>query len=97
VKTMEVWHRQQLGLPGGEPFGPGRPLALRAMPIAARIVGIADDPAGGADLGMATEVCRPAQFDRAHHAALDAPEMTVMGMAIGITMAAENIRHFQSR
>ncbi len=55
-----------------------------------------DQPAGGADLSMATEFRRPAQLDRAHHAALDAPEMTGMSMAIGITVVAENIRHFQT-
>lgn len=28
---VEVGYRQQLGLPLGQPFGPGQPLALRAQ------------------------------------------------------------------
>ena len=48
-------------------------------------------------LGMAAQRRRPAQLDGAHHAPLDAAEVTVMGAAIGIAVAAEDIRHFQSR
>ncbi len=40
---------------------------------------------------------RPAQLDRAHHATLDPAEMAVMGLAIGIAVAAEDIRHLQRR
>ncbi len=90
--NMEVRHRQQLGLPGGEPFRPGRPLALRTMPVAARVVGVADQPAGRADLGMAAEFRRSAQFDRAHHAPFDPAEVSCMRLAIGITVAAEDRR-----
>jgi hypothetical protein len=36
---VEVLNRQQFGLSGGEPLGAGLPLALRAMPVAARVVG----------------------------------------------------------
>src|SRR5262249_23274451 len=52
---MEVRHRQQLGLPGSEPFGAGAPLTLRAMPVAARVVGAADEAAPDASLGMAAQ------------------------------------------
>jgi hypothetical protein len=34
--NMEVRDRQQLGLAIGEPLGAGQPLALRAVPVAAR-------------------------------------------------------------
>lgn len=46
---------------------------------------------------MAAKLSRPAQFDRAHRAALDAPEMAVMGLPILFAVAAEDIRHLQSR
>ena len=36
---VEIGNRQQFGLPIGQPLRPRRPLALRAMPIAARVVG----------------------------------------------------------
>ena len=39
---VEVRHRQQLGLRCGQPFGARQPLALRAMPVAAGVVGDAD-------------------------------------------------------
>jgi hypothetical protein len=93
---MEIRHRQQLGLARGEPFGAGLALALRAMPVAAGIVGDADQAAIRTLLRMAAERCRPTQLDGAHHAPLDAAEVTVMGAAIGGTVAAEDIRHFQS-
>ena len=93
---MEVRHRQQLGLPGGEPLGAGLALALRAVPVAAGVVGAADEAAIGAGLGVAAQRRRPAQLDGAHHPPLDAAQVTVMRAAIGIAVAAEDIRHFQT-
>ena len=46
---------------------------------------------------MAAQFGSPAQLDGAHHAALDAPEMAVMGLPIRLAMAAEDVRHLQSR
>ena len=57
---VEVGYRQQFGLPGGEPFGAGLALALRAVPVAAGVVGAADEAAGGAALGVAAQRRRPA-------------------------------------
>ncbi len=45
---MEIGHRQELGLAGGKPFRPRLPLALRAMPVAAGIIGDTDQSARGA-------------------------------------------------
>jgi len=50
---------------------------------------------GIARLDMAAERCGPAQFDRRHDAAFHAADMTVMGLAPGMTMAAKDIRHLQ--
>jgi hypothetical protein len=93
---VEVLNRQQFGLSGGEPLGAGLPLALRAMPVAARVVGAADEAAIGAGLGVPAQRRRPAQLDSAHHPPLDAAQVTVMRAAIGIAVAAEDIRHFQA-
>ena len=57
---VEVRHRQQLGLPRRQPVGAGQALALRAMPVAARVVGERIEPAVGAALDMAAERRRPA-------------------------------------
>jgi hypothetical protein len=36
--NVEIGHRQQLVLPGREPFGTGLPLAFRAVPVPAGVV-----------------------------------------------------------
>lgn len=46
---------------------------------------------------MAAKLGCPAQFDGAHHTPFDAPETAVMGLSIRLAMAAEDIRHLQSR
>ena len=91
---VEVRHRQ-LGLTGGKPLGAGLPLALRAMPVAAGVVGAADEAAIGAGFGMAAQHRCPAQLDGAHYPPLDAPQVSVMGAAIRFAVAAKDIRHFQ--
>lgn len=67
------------------------------MPVPTGIVGHADRPAGPAALDMAAQFGGPAQLDGAHRTALDASEMTVMSLPIRLAMAAEDIRHLQSR
>ncbi len=89
---VEIRHWQQLGLARHQPFGARLALALRAMPVAAGVVSAADEAAIGAGLGVAAKRGRPAQLDGAHHAPLDAAQMTVMRAAIGLAVAAEDIR-----
>jgi len=48
-------------------------------------------------LEMATENGGPADFDRRHHAALRDGHGSAMPLAIGGTVAAEHIRHFELR
>ena len=42
---MEIRYRQQLNLAGSEPLHAGHSLALRTVPVAAGIVGAANEPA----------------------------------------------------
>jgi hypothetical protein len=93
--NMEVRHRQQIGLAVGQPRGPGQPLALRAMPVAAGIIRDADLAAAVALFGMPAQGCRAAGFDRTHDTALAAPQMAGMGIAVSGTVAAQDIRHLQ--
>ena len=93
---VEIGHRQQLCLPGREPFGAGLPLAFGAVPVAAGIVGAADEPAVQAGLGVTAQFCRSAQLDGTHHPPLDAAEMAIVCPAIGVAVATEHIRHFKS-
>ena len=68
---VEIGSRQQFGLAVRQPLRPRRPLTLRAMPIAAGVVGDARRAAIVARLDMTAERRRSARHDRAHHAPLD--------------------------
>ena len=92
---VEVGHRQQLGLARLEPFGARQALALRAVPIAAGVVGATNQSAIGTVLDMPAQRRRPARLDRRHDAALGAAEMVGVGLPICRAVAAENIRHLQ--
>jgi hypothetical protein len=94
---VEVGHRQELSPPVREPLRARQPLALRAMAIATGVVGDPDRAAVVALLDMAAECRRPARRDGAHHAALDATEMTGMRLPKRFAVVAEDIRHLHSR
>jgi len=94
---VEIGHGQKLGLPGGEPLRPGQPLALRAVAIAARVVGDAGHAAVCTGFDMAAERRRAAGHDGAHDAPLCAAEMAFVIAAIGVAVPAEDVRHLQSR
>jgi hypothetical protein len=94
---MIVRHRQQLGFARGEPFLRSGALALRAVPVAAGVVG---DRRIGAVLtarDMAAKRCRAATLDCRHHLQLLEAEMAGMGVTPCYAMAAEDIRNLQSR
>ena len=93
---MEVGHGQELGLSGGEPLRPRQPLALRAVAIAARVVRDAGRAAIVACLDMAAERRRSASRDGAHDPPLRAAEVTFVSTAIGLTVAANDVRHLQA-
>ena len=61
---MDVAGRQQLPLTLLEPADPGVALALRAVPVAARVVGDARISAAGALVAMAAESGGAATRDR---------------------------------
>ena len=78
---VEVRHRQQLGLARLQPCLRRRPLALRAMPIAARVVGDARMGAVFAALDMAAERSGATYLYRRHDAALSEAQMARVGRA----------------
>jgi hypothetical protein len=94
---MKVWHWQQLGLPIREPLHPGQPLAFGTVTVAAGVVSDARCATIIALFDMAAERGRSAGRDGAHDAPLDAPEMTGVRLSKRCAMAAEDIRHLQSR
>ena len=93
---MEVRYRQELGLPVGEPLGPRPSLALRAVAVAAGVVGDPDQTAVLTLLGMAPERCAPAGLDRRHDPAFNPAEVSGMGLTVGVAVTAEDIRHLWS-
>ena len=67
------------------------------MAVATRVVGDAGRTTIIALLDMAAERRRPARRDGAHDPSLDAPEMPGVRLPECFAMAAEDIRHLQSR
>src|SRR5262245_17598081 len=60
---VEIGHRQELGFTVLNPLDLGKGLAIRAVPIATRIIGVPLEPTGGTVFGVPTELRRPAGFD----------------------------------
>jgi hypothetical protein len=92
---MEVRHGEKLGLAGGEPVVTRGGLAFGAMPVSTGVVGDAGRAAIAARFDVATERGGPAQFDRAHDAPFDAPEMASMVTAIGVAVTAKDVRQLE--
>ena len=93
--TWIVRHRQQVGLALGQPLLRRRALALRAMPVAAGVVGDRRVGAVLAARDMAAERRRAAALDRRHHLQLAEAHMAGIGPAPRRPMAAEDIRDLQ--
>jgi hypothetical protein len=83
----------------GEPLVRGCTLTLRAMSIAARVIGDLRVAALVvlAACDMAAERCRATVLDRRHHLELAEADMAGIGLAPWRSMAAENIRDLQHR
>ncbi len=79
------------------PDRPAPALALRAMPVAAGVVGDAAVRAVLANFDMSTERRGATGFDRPHDAAFNASHRGAMSSPVGSAMAAENVRHLQGR
>ena len=62
------------------------------VPIATRVVGIADKPTVGTPLGVATQRRRAARFDRRHDATFGTAEVASVGLPICCAVAAEDVR-----
>ena len=78
-----------------QPLGTGQGLALWAVAIAARVVTDALVAAGIALLDMAAERCRATPLDRRHHTTLRRRQRSAVLLTIGVTVAAEHVRHFR--
>jgi hypothetical protein len=88
-----IGHLQHLGLAGLEPAGLGAALTLRAMAVAARVVGDRLLPAGVALIDMTTQPGRPAGKDPVHdRMLLSTPGRDGPGWELGIEVLLEDLR-----
>ena len=94
---MKIGNGQQFGAAICKPSEARQTLALRAMPIAAGIVGDADLAAILAPLDMTAERRRSACLDRGHDLALIEGEPVALRSAKRVAVAAKNVRHLQLR
>ena len=92
---MEIRNWQEFGTPVGEPLGPRQPLALGAVPVAARVVGDAGLAAVLAALDMAAERRGAAGHDGGHDTALGLRQMTALRGTESLSVAAEDVRHLE--
>ena len=91
-----VRNRQKLRLAVFEPLPRRRGLTLRAMPVAAGIVGDAFVRAVLAALDMAAERGGPAGLDRRHHLQLGEAHVTGVGLAPRRPMGAKDVGDLQA-
>ena len=94
---MEVRHRQEFGFARRHPGLSGRPLALRAVPVATRVIGDARVGAVLAALNMAAQRGGAADLDGGHDAPLGEAQMRPIDGTPDGAVAAEDIRHFELR
>lgn len=94
---MVIGDRQQLSLARREPIGRRSPLALRAMAVAAGVVGEAGMGAVLASLDMAAERRGTAGLNGRHNAELRRAHMPGTRRTPRLAVAAEDIRHLQHR
>jgi hypothetical protein len=92
---MKIVRLENLRFPLCDPFGARQRLALGAMPVAAAVVAGTLVKTAVAPFEMTAEGRRPAHLDRGHDALLCRSERRTIGLSIGSTIAAEDVRHFQ--
>jgi len=94
---MVVLDRQQIGLTRLEPAPRGTRLALRAVPVAAGVVGDLNLLAGLATQDMSTEQRATALLDSRHHLELAQAQVRGLSLPPRRPVDAEDLRELQGR
>jgi hypothetical protein len=94
---VEIRHGQEVGLAVGQPLLGSGGLALRAVPVAAGIVGDAQVRAGLAAFDMPAQRRRSAALDRRNDLELAEAHMAGMGRTPRRSEVAEDVRHLDRR
>ena len=92
---VEVFDRQQLGLPILQPLSAHERLALRAMPVAAAVERNALVPAGVALLDVATQRRRATVLYGGHDTALPTAERVSVIVTVRKPDLTEDVRHLE--
>jgi hypothetical protein len=91
---MEIGHRQEFGLaPIGQPILGSRGLTLRAVPVAAGVLGDAQVRAGLAAFDMTAQRRRSAALDRGPNLELAEAHMAGIRRTPSRPAVAEDVRH----
>src|SRR5712691_8130620 len=93
---MEVGNREQFGLARRHPLARCRALALRAVPVAAAVVGDRGVGAVLATRDVSSDGRRAAALDRAHHLELEQADVTAVGKTPRGPVVAEDVRDLQN-
>ncbi len=94
---MEIGHGQEFGLAVDQPLLGRGGLALRAVPVAAGVVGDAQVRAGLAAFDMAAQRRRSAALDRRHDLQLAEAHVAGTGGTPSRPAVAEDVRHLDRR
>ena len=92
---MEIADRQQVGLALGQPGFRGGGLALRAVAVAAGVVGDPEVAAVIAAIDVAAQRRRPAALNRRHHLQLGEAQTPGLGETVAGTHGPEDIGDLQ--
>ena len=90
-----ILHRQQVGLPGVEPALGRAALALRAVPVAARVVGHLIGSAAPAAQDVAPQRRAAALLDGRHDLELAQAQVAALGIAPGGSMSTQDVGDLQ--
>ena len=94
---MDIARGQQLPFPLLEPADAGVALALRAVPVTARVIGDGGVAAAGAPVTMATESGSSAPRDRGQHLLMLAVDPSAAAFDETIPSVANDVGHLQRR
>jgi hypothetical protein len=94
---MDIARRQQLPLALLEPAGASVALALRAVPVTARVIGDGSMAAAGAAIAMATERSGTATRDRSEHLLMLSVDPPATAVDEALSCIANDVSHLQWR
>ena len=94
---MDVARGQQLPFALLEPADAGAALALRAVPVTARVIGDGAVATAGASIAMAAQSSRAATRDRSQHLLMLSVDPPAAALDKALPCVANDVSHLQRR